>query len=456
MATTATAGLGLLFLLVLIAHSVTGDSVSPTLISTISLLQNNATTAHNTTTNATTTSKPPTTQQSHTTTQSSTTARTTALPEPGVGSYNVSQQSLVCLRADLALRLYVNYQDNAGNIKVGQFNVDPKDTVASGKCGDTEALLNLTFSHGFVLAMFTKDKNEVSVTEVNATLKYQFPDAKVAEYSASSGPLSYTLAPANTSYRCIANLQLPVTANFSLDLSHVQLQPFNLENGTFSPVTDCTQDKTTPIPTTTHSPSTSSPPFLPGKYNVSEKGHACLLVDVALEVQVEDSQNKTHIFVVHPSRTSASGHCQSITSLLNLTFAEGFIAFSFATSNKRFHLEQISIDLKLHIPDAPNDTFVGSKGNLTLFPANLGSSYMCKAKQNESIGDQILLMVSDLRLQPFQVKNDAFSTAEDCQVDDKFLVPIIVGAVLAVFVVGVVIAYFIGRRRSRDAEYQQF
>ncbi|XP_078474230.1 lysosome-associated membrane glycoprotein 3-like [Lampetra planeri] len=179
-ATTATAGLGLLFLLVLIAHSVTGDSVSPTLISTISLLQNNATTAHNTTTNATTTSKPPTTQQSHTTTQSSTTARTTALPEPGVGSYNVSQQSLVCLRADLALRLYVNYQDNAGNIKVGQFNVDPKDTVASGKCGDTEALLNLTFSHGFVLAMFTKDKNEVSVTEVNATLKYQFPDAKVA------------------------------------------------------------------------------------------------------------------------------------------------------------------------------------------------------------------------------------------------------------------------------------
>lgn len=49
-------------------------------------------------------------------------------------------------------------------------------------------------------------------------------------------------------------------------------------------------------------------------------------------------------------------------------------------------------------------------------------------------------------------------SAEDCKADgaESFLVPIAVGVALIVLVLLVLVAYFIGRQRSRVANYEPF
>ncbi|GBN81130.1 hypothetical protein AVEN_191490-1, partial [Araneus ventricosus] len=62
-----------------------------------------------------------------------------------------------------------------------------------------------------------------------------------------------------------------------------------------------------------------------------------------------------------------------------------------------------------------------------------------------------------IHIQSFgSVGNKDFSKAEECEADNKVndMVPIAVGIALLVLVVVVLVAYFVGRRRSRQKGYQ--
>ncbi|GAA6084222.1 lysosome-associated membrane glycoprotein 2 isoform X1 [Tachysurus ichikawai] len=50
------------------------------------------------------------------------------------------------------------------------------------------------------------------------------------------------------------------------------------------------------------------------------------------------------------------------------------------------------------------------------------------------------------------------SSAEECKADDSgnFIMPLAVGIALIVLVLLVLVAYFIGRQRSRTRSYEQF
>lgn len=153
-------------------------------------------------------------------------------------------------------------------------------------------------------------------------------------------------------------------------------------------------------------------------------------------------------------------------------------------------------------------SFKDGSSNLSLWEASLGSSYMCKKEQSFNITENLILNTFELQVQPFGVMNDQFNTgkiqpfiktclklfkkknfkswlcrdipfysslpclwlnvwflcwceiaallcifsllaAHECSVDDtSLLIPIIVGAALAVLILIVVIAYVIGRRKT--------
>ncbi|CAG08360.1 unnamed protein product, partial [Tetraodon nigroviridis] len=102
--------------------------------------------------------------------------------------------------------------------------------------------------------------------------------------------------------------------------------------------------------------------------------------------------------------------------------------------------------------------FSGGNGSLSLWEASLSSSYMCNREQNYSIEAGLTLFTFNLRVQPFGVNKNQFSTAEDCQADgtDSYVVPIAVGIALLILILIVVLAYFIGRKRNMAAGYQSF
>lgn len=54
--------------------------------------------------------------------------------------------------------------------------------------------------------------------------------------------------------------------------------------------------------------------------------------------------------------------------------------------------------------------FAGANNNLSLWEASLSSSYMCNKEQNSSISSSLTLFTFNLRVQPFGVNQNQFST----------------------------------------------
>lgn len=121
-------------------------------------------------------------------------------------------------------------------------------------------------------------------------------------------------------------------------------------------------------------------------------------------------------------------------------------------------------DLGNFFPDSA-DSVQGThrfSANESAFATNREKSYQCNSKTTitgfQMDGNITLVSINfeNLRIQPFVNDTqtfDDFAEAELCSADDEKdsnLVPIIVGACLAVLVVIVLVAYMIGRRRSRN------
>ncbi|XP_034418189.1 lysosome-associated membrane glycoprotein 1b isoform X2 [Cyclopterus lumpus] len=197
-----------------------------------------------------------------------------------------------------------------------------------------------------------------------------------------------------------------------------------------------------------------------GNYMVTKSnGTVCLLASMALQLNISYnslSQNKIVQDVVNlqPNLTKASGSCDLDRASLQLFTDElTHLNFTFtlnATSNK-YHLSQVS--LLVHWPDM-KDPLSAFNGSVDELRGTLGFSYMCREEQTLSLAQNWSINTFQLQVQPFGVTGDQFGAAEECQLDeDDMLIPIIVGAALAGLVLIVLLAYFIGRKRSQ-AGYQ--
>jgi len=94
--------------------------------------------------------------------------------------------------------------------------------------------------------------------------------------------------------------------------------------------------------------------------------------------------------------------------------------------------------------------------NQTLFKVSGNKSYLCKAETTLSDG-QVTVNFDSVHVDSFRVdKDNSYRQNYECQTDTDVndMVPIAVGIALLALVVIVLIAYFIGRRRSRRLAYQ--
>ncbi|XP_028815361.1 lysosome-associated membrane glycoprotein 2 isoform X2 [Denticeps clupeoides] len=206
---------------------------------------------------------------------------------------------------------------------------------------------------------------------------------------------------------------------------------------------------------TTHASTTSTvptPPPLPqpstGEYRVNQTDNStCLMANMGLQISYKQGETFESVNL-EPNGTTASGNCGKNNSESSLTLHSPIISILFVFKNvsSKFWLHSFNATVKRSGVD-----FSDGNLNLSLWKASFGSSYMCRKEQSYNITDTLVLHTFDLRIQPFAVVNDRFSTAEECFLDSdlSFLVPIAVGVALSFLIILVLISYLIGRRKSR-------
>ncbi|MCJ8734026.1 hypothetical protein PDJAM_G00230710 [Pangasius djambal] len=216
--------------------------------------------------------------------------------------------------------------------------------------------------------------------------------------------------------------------------------------------TNSTTAPPTPQPTNSTTASTPAPttPPLPevGDYVVRAEWNssACLMARMGLQFSFRMGDSFQTINL-NPNVTVINGTCgnNGSDSALTLTSDKISVQFTFTNQTSKFFLSA----LNLTVVAGSGTSFTAASTNLSLWEASLGSSYMCRKEQSFNITDALILNTFELQVQPFGVTNDKFSTAHECSVDDtSLLIPIIVGAALAVLILIVVIAYVIGRRKT--------
>ncbi|XP_056610948.1 lysosome-associated membrane glycoprotein 1b [Triplophysa dalaica] len=215
-------------------------------------------------------------------------------------------------------------------------------------------------------------------------------------------------------------------------------------------------------PTVTAS-ATSPPPVTPGppergNYNVTNAtGTVCLLARMGLQLNISylsSSHGKTvqELMNLHPNITKTSGSCEPDNATLILTENNITLTLIFTLNStlNKYHLS--GLELLAALPNMSKKLFV-SNTSLNYWVGTLGQSYMCRKEQSLNVTQDFSLNTFELQVQPFDVNGD-FGSAVECGLDeDDMLIPIIVGAALAVLVLIVIMAYLIGRNRSH-AGYQ--
>uniref|UniRef100_L7M954 Lysosome-associated membrane glycoprotein 5 n=1 Tax=Rhipicephalus pulchellus TaxID=72859 RepID=L7M954_RHIPC len=226
--------------------------------------------------------------------------------------------------------------------------------------------------------------------------------------------------------------------------------------------------------TTASPPKTASREATVNSYNVTVPGtnHTCILVEAAMQVKVvyttKDGQVKETILpldnetVVDPARSSCSSPHGEQTLVL-LFGHNNSLSLVFA-KNGTVYLHTILVDVFFNaelFPGAvkPEEHLTVSNDTFMMFSVPEDRSYHCKVDQPVYIGANVTVDVLSVQLQAFRNATSQaagqFGAAVECSAGDiSNIVPIAVGSALAALVIIVLIAYLIGRSKSRQKGYQ--
>jgi len=237
---------------------------------------------------------------------------------------------------------------------------------------------------------------------------------------------------------------------------------------------------TTPAPkTTTHAP---TPPPTPAPTpapepkiiagNITEGNHTCLRYEfnIHLTIKYNDTNNGTkEVIIIMPLDsivTHQPGICNASQETFSLTDKNKplNLTLTFKDNENSVFLDSILLDVtydNITFPNVSakwiNTTRQYSLSNLNSFNVEKTHSYFCANVTLPKSGDgELRVTFESTKLQAFMDKtqNGKFSSEHNCQNEINDVVPIAVGAALTGLVVIVMIAYFIGRRRSRRLAYQ--
>ncbi|XP_016069541.1 PREDICTED: lysosome-associated membrane glycoprotein 2 isoform X2 [Miniopterus natalensis] len=371
-----------------------------------------------------------------------------------------------CLYAKWQMNFTIRYETTSKNYKTVTISDLGNATYSGSTCGDDKngPKIEVQFGSGFSWTVnFTKEVSTYSIESISFSYDTNdnttFPDAKekgnftVYEHVIFSIPL-------DDIFRCNSILTLE-KSNVAQNYWDVHVQAF-VQNGTVSTKEFlCDKDKTsttvvpitpTTLPSPTTTPTQKEKPEI-GTYSVNNSNGTCLLATMGLQLSM--TQDKVvSVININPNTTDFAGSCHSQTALLRLNSSNiKYLDFVFAVKNEnRFYLKEVNVSMYL----VNGSVFSIANNNLSYWDAPLGSSYMCNKEQTVSVSGAFQINTFDLRVQPFNVIEGKYSTAQDCSADDdNFLVPIAVGAALAGVLILVLLAYFIGLKRHHTG-YEQF
>ncbi|XP_045573959.1 lysosome-associated membrane glycoprotein 2 isoform X1 [Salmo salar] len=376
-------------------------------------------------------------------------------------------ENKLCLYANLMVNFSVTYEVGVNKSETVLFVLPENVTTEGSTCKNTTSTLKLGFGDGHSWAVeFTKDNKTYQVDSIVFT--YNLNDSSVFTNSTSNETKSVTAKPritnvgVDTYYSCKSeNVQR--VESVTQTLYDVTLQAF-VTNGSKSDTdTVCAADLTSttvaPTTTVTTTAAPTSTPTLPtpttGNYSIAPdfNSTACLMATFGLRIGFKQGDKVETINLV-PSATNVSGACGVNSSNLTLTSDTIKIMFTFSNDSKKFHLHALNVTVK----PATGAAVVAVNTNMSIWAAAVGSSYMCNKEQTLTVTETLTLYTFKLRVQPFGVEKGEFATAEDCRDDTtgSWIVPTAVGVALAVLVLIVLIAYFIGRKRNQGSSYEHF
>lgn len=228
-----------------------------------------------------------------------------------------------------------------------------------------------------------------------------------------------------------------------------------------SDVTNTTLPPSTENPTTI-APATPSPAKAPstGSWTVYDNDIACIKLEAAIQFVIPYEQtngkNVTAYINVPKNASVDNNTCDNFT----LFFNGNVFTINFKNESNEISATNFSLFYNMDekdFPGAREQNGTSTALNLTKFEAPSGKSYLCKVETTIKMSDSVTLSMQDLRVEAFRNKTgDSFSDAKECSGDEKIndIVPIAVGCALAVLVIIVLIAYLVGRQRSRQQGYQ--
>ncbi|XP_074771740.1 lysosome-associated membrane glycoprotein 2 isoform X3 [Athene noctua] len=381
-----------------------------------------------------------------------------------------------CLYAKWMMRFLIKYETNNNDYKNAALNLSSSVTHNGSICGsDTQAaLLAVQFGEGHSWSINFTKTNETYQGDF-ITFTYNTNDTAVFPDAKRRGPITIvvkdTMRPVqlNNVFVC-HNTDSFDAENVTQIFWNVTVQAF-VENGTIgkkesrcradtptsAPTVPPTVANVTTASTTTLSPAPTTAPKPvenpdTGNYSLKSGNKTCLLATVGLQLNV--SQDKPLLINVNPKTTSADGTCGNTTATLKLNDGNStLISFTFvknsSASIQKFYLKEVNVTLLNRL----NGSVISNadNSNFSKWDAFLGSSYMCRKEQTLDINENLQLHTFNLWIQPFLVKANKFSTAEECFADSdlNFLIPIAVGMALGFLIILVFISYIIGRRKSR-------
>uniref|UniRef100_G3WBL3 Lysosomal associated membrane protein 2 n=1 Tax=Sarcophilus harrisii TaxID=9305 RepID=G3WBL3_SARHA len=328
-------------------------------------------------------------------------------------------QDTVCLHAEWQMNFTIKYETVKSGPKTVSVQVPTNVSYSGSDCGTVNNISQIQVRFGasfFWNVNFTREKSTYFIDSIsfsyNTSDNDTFPDAKEKGVFTTIFEINTVEIPLGDIFRCHSEITVK-QENVTHTYWDIFVRAFIQNNTSDSQEYVCDDDEflttvstiipaTVPVPTT--KPVPEEKPF-PGTYSVKNGSAVCLLATMGLRLNITKDKR----------------------------------------DENRFYLKGVNISL----PFVKGSGFVAGNNNLTCWDAPLGSSYMCKKEDVIVVSDSFKINTFDLRVQPFNVMEGKYATAQECSLDDdSILIPVVVGAGLAGLILIIVVAYIIGRRKS--------
>ncbi|KAH9496908.1 Lysosome-associated membrane glycoprotein 1 [Bulinus truncatus] len=392
--------------------------------------------------------------------------------------FEVKEKNVTCLLLDIEGTLNITAVKGKETVSASfNFINATKDKLSN--C--SVILLNLE-NKTEVWFQFKDSANQSSVIPVvnfnsKAALQLNESDFVVAEAEPLNFPLDKSfVCKASVGYSFKPAGKFNYSYTISASISNFQIQSGNIKNDSFSPGEECDQDKTSTAATTTPATTPATTTLAPTEDIFSCKvGNitrflfkANLSLAITYEAKEGNGTKNTTAYIDVPlfPKNNNTFCDKPLEEKLQIIFLDDWtLEYVFnreKNTSSDFYVSHITLNYttgSLTNPANIERLFVNYTASDNTFLKSSGSTYyVCKANSTVDLSKSVKLFTTQLYYKAFNDKGDIQFTgdATECSADEETssVVPIAVGAALAGLVVIVLIAYLIGRRRSRKAGYE--